>query len=75
MKNVSLNEKKLNKLVSETVSKILKEEVSREEQQQCDRIVSKFNAMQALDLVEQILGKRERDMIYYALLDKYNQMW
>lgn len=75
MKNVSLNEKKLNKLVSETVSKILKEEVSREERQQCDRIVSKFNAMQALDLVEQILGKRERDMIYYALLDKYNQMW
>lgn len=70
-----ITEKQFHKLISESVRKAIKEEVDKETREKADNIVRKFSAMQALDLVEKILGKEAREKIYYALLQKYLDMW
>ena len=75
MKMIRLTEEQLRNLISESVKKVIKEEVDQETREKADRIVSRFSAMQALDLVEDILGHEAREKIYYALLDKYSSMW
>ena len=72
---VKLTENQLRNLITKAVRKAIKEEVDKETREKADRIVGKFSAMQALDLVEKILGKEAREKIYYALLQKYLDMW
>lgn len=69
-KKVTLTEEQFKNYI-----KNLREETDAETKAACEKIISRFSALQALDIVEQVLGKRERDMVYYALLDKYIRMW
>ena len=72
---IRITEKQLRSIIYECVSNAISEEVDKETREKADKIVEKFSAMQALDLVEEILGKDARDKIYYALLQKYIDMW
>ena len=70
-----LTENQLRNLITEAVRKVVREEVDKETREKADNIVRKFSAMQALDLVEEVLGHEAREKIYYALLQKYLDMW